>query len=58
MHYYYVLTGADGHEGEDDSADDERDEVDGEVVALEVEPLLVLPRFGARHWRLVLVGRR
>ena len=56
MYHYVVLTGADGHEGEDDSADDEGDEVDGEVVALEVQPLLVLPRFGARHRRLVLVG--
>ena len=56
MYHYVVLTGADGHEGEDDSADDEGDEVDGEVVALEVEPLLVPPRLGARHRRLVLVG--
>ena len=56
---YIILTGADGHEGEDDSADDEGDEVDGEVVALEVQPLLVPPRLGARHRRLVLVvGRR
>ena len=55
---HYILTGADGHEGEDDSADDEGDEVDGEVLSLEVEPLLVLPRLGARHRRLVVVGRR
>ena len=54
----YLLTCADGHEGEDDSADDEGDEVDGEVLSLEVEPLLVLPRLGARHRRLVVVGRR
>ena len=53
---YIVLTGSDGHEGEDDSADDEGDEVDGEVVALEVQPLLVPPRLGARHRRLVRVG--
>ena len=60
MYHYVVvvLTGADGHEGEDDSADDEGDEVDGEVVALEVQPLLVPPRLGARHRRLVLVRRR
>ena len=38
----YVLTCADGHEGEDDSADDEGDEVDGEVLSLEVEPRLFL----------------
>ena len=51
-----ILTGADGHEGEDDSADDEGDEVDGEVLSLEVEPLLVLPRLGAGHRRFVVVG--
>ena len=56
MHSVQILTGADGHEGEDDSADDEGDEVDGEVVALEVQPLLVPPRGRARHRRLVLVG--
>ena len=52
----YLLTCADGHEGEDDSADDEGDEVDGEVLSLEVEPLLVLPRLGAGHRRFVVVG--
>ena len=42
MMMYVLLTGADGHEGEDDSADDEGDEVDGEVLSLEVEPRLFL----------------
>ena len=53
---YVLLTGADGHEGEDDSADDEGDQVDGEVLSLEVEPLLVLPRLGAGHGLFVVVG--
>ena len=51
-----LLTGADGHEGEDDSADDEGDQVDGEVLSLEVEPLLVLPRHRLGHGRFVVVG--